>query len=86
MRSRPRLLGRRAVVVGMGFIGCEVAASLTQLGVQVTVLFPGKVPLAKVLGDEIGSLIAGIHRANGVELLPGEQVTGSRARPVSRRS
>ena len=26
--------GRRAVVVGMGFIGCEVAASLTQLGVR----------------------------------------------------
>jgi 3-phenylpropionate/trans-cinnamate dioxygenase ferredoxin reductase component len=68
--------GRRAVVVGMGFIGCEVAASLTQLGVQVTVLFPGKVPLASVLGGEIGTLMAGIHRANGVELLPGEQVTG----------
>jgi 3-phenylpropionate/trans-cinnamate dioxygenase ferredoxin reductase component len=67
--------GRRAVVVGMGFIGCEVAASLTQLGVEVTVIFPGDVPLAKVLGAEIGSLIAGIHRANGVELLPGEQVT-----------
>ena len=65
--------GRRAVVVGMGFIGCEVAASLTQLGVQVTVLLPGKVPLAKVLGEEIGTLIAGIHRANGVELLTGEQ-------------
>jgi 3-phenylpropionate/trans-cinnamate dioxygenase ferredoxin reductase subunit len=68
--------GRRAVVVGMGFIGCEVAASLTQLGVQVTVLFPGQVPLAKVLGDEVGTLIAGFHRANGVELLPGEQVAG----------
>jgi 3-phenylpropionate/trans-cinnamate dioxygenase ferredoxin reductase subunit len=68
--------GRRAVVVGMGFIGCEVAASLTQLGVQVTVLFPGQVPLAKVLGDEIGTLIAGIHRANGVELRPGEEVAG----------
>jgi 3-phenylpropionate/trans-cinnamate dioxygenase ferredoxin reductase component len=68
--------GRRAVVVGMGFIGCEVAASLTQLGVHVTVLFPGQVPLAKVLGHEIGARIAGFHRANGVELLPGEQVSG----------
>jgi 3-phenylpropionate/trans-cinnamate dioxygenase ferredoxin reductase component len=66
--------GRRAVVVGMGFIGCEVAASLTQLGVRVIVIFPGKVPLAKVLGEPIGTLIAGIHRANGVELVPGEQV------------
>ena len=42
--------GRRAVVVGMGFIGCEVAASLTQLGVQVTAVFPGRNPLKLVLG------------------------------------
>jgi 3-phenylpropionate/trans-cinnamate dioxygenase ferredoxin reductase component len=34
--------GRRAVVVGMGFIGCEVAASLTQLGVHVTAVFSGQ--------------------------------------------
>jgi len=67
---------RRAVVVGMGFIGCEVAASLTQLGVRVTVIFPGKVPLARVLGEDVGALIANIHRANGVDLLAGEQVAG----------
>jgi 3-phenylpropionate/trans-cinnamate dioxygenase ferredoxin reductase subunit len=66
--------GRRAVVVGMGFIGCEVAASLTQLGVHVTAIFPGASPLERVLGPEIGAVIAGIHRGNGVELLAGEQV------------
>jgi 3-phenylpropionate/trans-cinnamate dioxygenase ferredoxin reductase component len=68
--------GRRAVVVGMGFIGCEVAASLTQLGVQVTTVLPGKVPLEKVLGSDVGSVVAGFHRANGVEVLAGEQVVG----------
>jgi 3-phenylpropionate/trans-cinnamate dioxygenase ferredoxin reductase subunit len=68
--------GRRAVVVGMSFIGCEVAASLTQLGVRVTAVFPGPVPLARVLGEEIGAVIAAFHRANGVELLAGDQVTG----------
>ena len=68
--------GRRAVVVGMGFIGCEVAASLTQLGVAVTAVFPGRVPLEKVLGAQVGALIDAIHRANGVELLAGEQVAG----------
>jgi len=67
--------GRRAVIVGMGFIGCEVTASLTQLGVQVTAAFPGKNPLERVLGGQIGALIGAIHRANGVELLPGEQIT-----------
>jgi 3-phenylpropionate/trans-cinnamate dioxygenase ferredoxin reductase subunit len=66
--------GRHAVVVGMGFIGCEVAASLTQLGVHVTAVFPGKVPLERVLGEEVGAVIGAIHRANGVELLAGEQL------------
>jgi 3-phenylpropionate/trans-cinnamate dioxygenase ferredoxin reductase subunit len=66
--------GRRAVVVGMGFIGCEVAASLTQLGVQVTTVFPGKIPLDRVLGEQVGALIGDIHRGKGVDLRPGEQV------------
>jgi 3-phenylpropionate/trans-cinnamate dioxygenase ferredoxin reductase subunit len=66
--------GRHAVVIGMGFIGCEVAASLTQLGVQVTAIFPGRVPLERVLGAEIGGLIAAIHRANGVEIMDRGQV------------
>src|SRR5687767_5683124 len=37
--------GRRAVVVGMGFIGSEVAASLQQKGLQVTAIEPAKTPL-----------------------------------------
>jgi 3-phenylpropionate/trans-cinnamate dioxygenase ferredoxin reductase component len=66
--------GRRAVVVGMGFIGCEVTASLTQLGVQVTAVFPGPAPLDRVLGGQVGALVAAFHRAHGVDLRPGEQV------------
>jgi 3-phenylpropionate/trans-cinnamate dioxygenase ferredoxin reductase component len=66
--------GRHAVVIGMGFIGCEVAASLTQLGVRVTVIFPGQNPLDRVLGGQVGAVMGAIHRAKGVELLPGDQV------------
>jgi 3-phenylpropionate/trans-cinnamate dioxygenase ferredoxin reductase component len=66
--------GRRAVIVGMGFIGCEVAASLTQLGVRVTTVFPGTSPLEGVLGGQVGALIGAIHREHGVDLRPGEQV------------
>jgi 3-phenylpropionate/trans-cinnamate dioxygenase ferredoxin reductase subunit len=66
--------GRRAAVVGMGFIGCEVAASLTQLGVGVTAVFPSRDPLDRVLGEQIGALIGGIHRSKGVRLLSGAQV------------
>ena len=73
--KREAVPGRRAVVVGMGFIGCEVAASLTQLGVRVTAVFPGRVPLETVLGGEVGGVVGAFHRANGVELRSGEQVT-----------
>ena len=72
--KREAVANRRAVVVGMGFIGCELAASLTQLGVRVTAVFPGRVPLERVLGAEIGAVIGAIHRANGVELLAGGQI------------
>jgi 3-phenylpropionate/trans-cinnamate dioxygenase ferredoxin reductase component len=68
------IAGRHAVVVGMSFIGSEVAASLTQLGVHVTAIFPGRFPLQRVLGTEIGALMDAIHRANGVDMLAGHQV------------
>lgn len=66
--------GRRAVVVGMGFIGSEVAASLRQLGVSVSAVLGGVGPLAGVLGDEVSSVMAGIHRDEGVELLLDDRV------------
>jgi 3-phenylpropionate/trans-cinnamate dioxygenase ferredoxin reductase subunit len=68
--------GRRAVVIGSGFIGCEVAASLTKLGVQVTLIFPGHVPLERVVGPEVGGALGEIHRGHGVEFLAGRHVTG----------
>jgi 3-phenylpropionate/trans-cinnamate dioxygenase ferredoxin reductase subunit len=60
--------GARAVVVGLGFIGCEVAASLRMIGVEVTAIGRGD-PLAPVLGDEVGRELASIHREHGVRLL-----------------
>jgi 3-phenylpropionate/trans-cinnamate dioxygenase ferredoxin reductase subunit len=58
----------------MGFIGCEVAASLTQLGVAVTTIFPGPAPLERVLGADVAAALASIHRDHGVELCAGEQL------------
>ena len=66
---------RSAVVVGMGFIGCEVAASLTQLGIRVTAIFPGRGPLDRVLGDDVGAAVGAIHLEHGVELRSQDQVT-----------
>jgi 3-phenylpropionate/trans-cinnamate dioxygenase ferredoxin reductase subunit len=73
--KREAAADRHAIVVGMGFIGCEVTASLTQLGVRVTAAFPGRVPLDRVLGEEVGGAVAAFHRANGVELLAESQIT-----------
>lgn len=59
---------RRAVVIGAGFIGCEVAASLRKLGVEVVLVEPQPAPLASVLGRQIGELVARLHRAEGVDV------------------
>ncbi len=66
--KRAAIADRHAVVVGMGFVGCEVAASLTQLGVRVTAIFSGPSPLERVLGAELAEVVAAIHRGHGVEL------------------
>ena len=70
---------RRAVVIGAGFIGCEVAASLRKLGVDVVLVEPQPAPLATVLGQEIGELIARLHRSEGVDVRTGVGVAGVRA-------
>ncbi len=62
---------RRAVIVGAGFIGCEVAASLRKLGVAVALIEPQPAPLAGVLGETIGELVARLHRAEGVDVHTG---------------
>lgn len=71
---------RHAVVIGAGFIGCEVAASLRGLGVDVVLVEPQPSPLASVLGEQIGSLVARLHRAEGVNVRCGvgvDQVRGA---------
>jgi NADPH-dependent 2,4-dienoyl-CoA reductase/sulfur reductase-like enzyme len=66
---------RHAVVIGAGFIGCEVAASLRSLGVDVVLVEPQPTPLASVLGEQIGELVARLHRAEGVDVRCGIGVT-----------
>ena len=59
---------RHAVVVGMGFVGAEVAASLRQLGVDVTVVELFETALFRVLGTRLGRILEAIHRDHGVAL------------------
>jgi 3-phenylpropionate/trans-cinnamate dioxygenase ferredoxin reductase subunit len=68
--------GARALIVGMGFIGSEVAASLRQLGLEVTAVLNGRAPLTAVLGSEVAEVMARVHRNHGVQLVTEDQVVG----------
>jgi 3-phenylpropionate/trans-cinnamate dioxygenase ferredoxin reductase subunit len=61
--------GSKAVMVGMGFIGAEVTASLRQLGLDVTVVEFFGTPLERVLGPTLGGAIEALHRDHGVEMI-----------------
>jgi 3-phenylpropionate/trans-cinnamate dioxygenase ferredoxin reductase subunit len=66
--------GARAVCVGMGFIGAEVAASLRSIGCEVTVVEVFETALFRVLGPDIGRVLEGIHRDHGVTMLFNDNV------------
>ncbi len=57
---------RRVVVVGAGFIGCEVAATAVGLGCEVDVVAPEEVPLQRPLGLDVGAAMRRRHEARGV--------------------
>ena len=67
---------RRVVVVGAGFIGCEVAATARSRGLDVTVVEPLPAPCIRGLGEEMGGFVADLHREHGVDLRLGAVVEG----------
>jgi 3-phenylpropionate/trans-cinnamate dioxygenase ferredoxin reductase component len=60
--------GGRLVVVGAGWIGCEVAASARQKGMEVALVEPRSLPLEGVLGPELGAFYRDVHADHGVAL------------------
>ena len=66
----------RLVVVGAGFIGGEVASTALPLVSSVTVVEPAPLPLYRVLGDEVGTVLADRFRNWGVDLRLGVGVDG----------
>lgn len=79
--------GPKVAVIGAGFIGAEVAATARGLGLDVTVIEMLATPLARVLGDAMGQVMADLHRDNGVDLRLGvgveEVVAGESGRVAS---
>lgn len=66
--------GRHIAIIGAGFIGLEIAATASTLGVDVTVLEVAAVPLAGVVGPRVGAEIARVHRDHGVSVRAGVAV------------
>ena len=57
---------RRAAILGASFIGLEAAASLRRRGLEVDVIGPEPLPLARILGEELGRFVKSVHEAHGV--------------------
>jgi len=79
LRDRMTAAGHVAVLGG-GFIGCEVAAAAIRLGKRATILEALPTLLHRALGPELGDVVAGIHRDEGVDVRTGQQVLGIRPR------
>jgi 3-phenylpropionate/trans-cinnamate dioxygenase ferredoxin reductase component len=70
--------GSRVVVIGAGWIGLEVTAAARQAGATVTVLETADLPLLHVLGPELATVFADLHREHDVDLRLGvsaEEIT-----------
>ncbi|MDV2477052.1 p-cumate dioxygenase [Rhodococcus zopfii] len=68
---REMVAGRKAVVIGAGFIGAEFAAAAREHGVEVTLVEAQESPLALQLGAEVGQALADLHRSSGIVLHSG---------------
>ncbi len=64
----------RVVIVGAGFVGAEVASTLAPRVAATTIVEPGRQPLHRALGNEVGALLATRYRARGVDVLLGAAV------------
>jgi NADPH-dependent 2,4-dienoyl-CoA reductase/sulfur reductase-like enzyme len=70
--------GARLAIVGAGFVGQEVAATARGLGVEVTLIEAAPVPLAHVLGEQLGTWFADLHRSEGVRVELGTALVEAR--------
>jgi NTE family protein len=73
---------RQAVVVGAGFIGMEVAASLSQLGLEVTLVHRGKGLFEVLRARQVAQFLSELYGRKGVQLVLADEVAhfGGRAK------
>lgn len=69
LRLRAELDGARSLaVIGAGVLGCEVAATVRERGLDVHLVDVEARPLARVAPPAVGDVIADLHRDHGVQL------------------
>jgi NADPH-dependent 2,4-dienoyl-CoA reductase/sulfur reductase-like enzyme len=61
--------GKKVVVLGAGFIGCETAATAKKLGCDVTIVSPGDLPIKRPLGEQLAAEIMRRHEQQGFKFL-----------------
>jgi 3-phenylpropionate/trans-cinnamate dioxygenase ferredoxin reductase component len=71
---------RRFAVIGGGFIGAEIAASLASIGMKVVMIFPGKGIGGHIFPEALSQFITTYYEQKGVELVRGEKIEGLTAR------
>lgn len=64
------------VVVGGGFVGCEVACTALSIGCDVTVVEPIGPPMLRVLGEQVARAIQRAHERAGMSFVIGQGVSG----------
>jgi 3-phenylpropionate/trans-cinnamate dioxygenase ferredoxin reductase component len=75
--------GARLVVIGGGFVGSEIAAALTGVGAQVTMVFPEPGIAQRILPAGLSAFVGDYYRERGVEVLAGETVTAASGTSVT---
>ena len=81
-----RLASAKDVVcVGAGFIGLELASSLRERGIKVTVVAPEALPLSLIIGDRVAAFVMKRHQEKGVAFTMGNQVTAVSEGPGRKR-
>jgi NADPH-dependent 2,4-dienoyl-CoA reductase/sulfur reductase-like enzyme len=66
--------GGHIVIIGGGFIGSELASSLTGIGAKVTLVYPEDAIVSRVLPADLAAFVTDYYREKGVEMLGGEMV------------
>jgi NADPH-dependent 2,4-dienoyl-CoA reductase/sulfur reductase-like enzyme/nitrite reductase/ring-hydroxylating ferredoxin subunit len=67
---------RRVAIMGASFIGLEAAAALRSRGLEVHVAAPESIPLARIMGEQIGRWVQGLHSQAGINFHLGHGVRG----------